>query len=311
MEKIDGVRIDDCEALRREGYDVEEICRKLCDHYMKQVLDDGFFHADPHPGNLRVQDGRIIYLDLGMVGRLSSGDQAAFEKALAGVAARDAKTVAEAVIAITRHSKPVDEKALHEDVQNMLDRYLDIKIGQMNLGDIMQESFRIAQRNDLQLPQGITLLGRGVSTLEGVVADISPETNLLQIVAQRFMKNKIKTIDWKQLILRNARHFYESASKSVRIPALVSDTLQAALQGDLTVRVETAPSEAIRREEKRRASLFNRSIVFTGLFMGSCLVTLAEITPRILGLPWPAATGFGLTGLYGLLSLWQMRRRRE
>ncbi len=311
MEEIDGVQIDDLETLKQEGYNVADLCLKLCNNFMKQVLDDGFFHADPHPGNLRVRSGQIVFLDLGMVGRLSARDQAAFEKALAGVAARDASAVTEAVLAITRPTAPVDRRALHDDVKAMLDEYLEMDIGRMNISNIVQEYLRIARTHGLKLPQGVTLLGRGLSTLEGVVADISPETNLLEIVAQRFARKKFKDIDWKELLSKNAQAVYESVQKSLSTPALINDTLRTALGGELTVRVETAPSAAQCREEKRRAARLNRSIVFTGLFAGSCLLTLSGVAPRFLGLPWVAAAGFGAAGLYGLYCLWQLWRNRD
>ena len=251
MEKIDGIQIDNLDAMRQAEYDVADICLKLCENYMKQVLDDGFFHADPHPGNLRVRDGQIVFLDLGMVGRLSAGDQAAFEKALAGVAARDAASVTDAVLAITRHSGPVDRRALHDDVKTMLDQYLEMDLGRMNLGDIVQGYLRIARDHGLKFPQGITMLGRGISTLEGVVADISPDINLLEIIAQRFARKKFSQIDWKEELYKNAQSVYETAHKLMGMPTLVNDTLRAALNGELTVRVETASSSAQRREERR------------------------------------------------------------
>lgn len=311
MEEIDGIQIDDLEALKQAGYNAADLCLKLCDNYMKQVLDDGFFHADPHPGNLRVRNGQIVFLDLGMVGRLSARDQAAFEKALAGVAARDASAVTDAVLAITRPSGPVDRRALHDDVKAMLNEYLEMDIGRMNIGSIVQEYLRIARAHGLKFPQGVTLLGRGISTLEGVVADISPETNLLEIVAQRFARKKLKDIDWKELLSKNAQAVYEAAQKSLRMPALLNDTLRAALDGELTVRTEPAPSAAQRREEKRRAARLNRSMVFTGLFTGACLLSLSGVVPRVLGLPWVSAAAFGAAGLYGLYCLWQLWRNKD
>ncbi len=311
MEAIDGLMIDDREALKAEEYDLSEVCLKLCTNYMKQVLDDGFFHADPHPGNLRVRDGQIVWLDLGMVGRLSAKDQEAFEKALGAVAGRDAEGVTEAVLAITHHTAPVDRKALLSDVKEMLDQYLEMDIGEMNIGDIIQQYLRIAQNHRLTMPPGITLLGRGISTLEGVVADISPDTNLMQIVAQRFAARKLKDIDWKKVVSENARSIYESLQKSLSTPALLNDTLRSAAGGGLTVHVETEPSAAARRENRKTAGRHNRTLVFCGLFIGSCLLSLADITPRIGGLPWIAACGFGASALYAAVCLIQQKFKRE
>ena len=279
--------------------------RKL---YEAGARTTGFFHADPHPGNLRVRDGQIVWLDLGMVGRLSARDQAAFEKALGGMAARDAGAVTDAVIEITRHAGPIDRKALHEDVTAMLDQYMEMDVGRMNVGEIIQQYYHIAQKHGLSLPQGVTLLGRGISTLEGVVAAISPETSLLNIVAQRFVKKKLRDVDFKQLAAQNARSVYESVQKSLSTPALLNDTLRSALKGDLTFRVETAPSTAARREKRRDDGLWRRTIVFSSLFVGSCLLTLPAITPRVLGIPWTAALSFGACALYGVYCLVQALR---
>ena len=311
MERVDGVQIDDNEALRQEGYDPSEICLKLCTNYMKQVLDDGFFHADPHPGNIRVRDGQIVWLDMGMMGRLSAKDQAAFEKSVAAVAARDTDGVVEAILAITRHTAPVDHRALADDVRGMLDQYMKMDMGSMNIGVIVQELLGIAQKHRLALPQGVTLLGRGISTLEGVAADLAPETNLMQIVAQRFTRKKLQDIDWKAFIADNAHSVYESVQKSLSTPALLNDALRSALKGELSVRVETVQPDAARREQGMRAERLNRTLIFTGLFVGSCLLTLSDVNPRVLGIPWIAALGFGGSALYAVYHMARKLWKRE
>jgi ubiquinone biosynthesis protein len=245
---------------------------------------------------------------LGMVGRISQEDRAAFEKALAAVAARDADGVTDAVLAITGHSAPVDRRALHDDVKTMLDHYLEMDIGRMNLGSIMQDMLRIAQRHRLSLPQGVTLLGRGISTLEGLAADVSPETNLMEIVAQRFAARKLKDVDLKKAAVQNARAVYESVQKSLSTPALLNDALRSLLRGDVTVRMESAPSPVVRREERRRAERLQGTIVFTGLFVGSCLLTLSGVAPRVLGIPWIAAAGFAAAAGFGLYCLLRQLR---
>ena len=100
MEYIDGFGIDDKEALLEEGYELEEIGSKLVDNYIKQVIEDGFFHADPHPGNLRIRDGKIIWIDMGMMGRLTERDRELLELAVRGVAANDIGMIQEAVLAL-------------------------------------------------------------------------------------------------------------------------------------------------------------------------------------------------------------------
>ena len=89
MEYIQGLSVDDKEGLTEEGYDLKEIGSKLADNYMKQVMEDGFFHADPHPGNVKVREGKIVWIDMGMMGRLSERDKELIAKAVKGVAVND------------------------------------------------------------------------------------------------------------------------------------------------------------------------------------------------------------------------------
>ena len=100
MEYIEGPAIDDKEKLLAGGYDLEEIGIKLIDNYIKQVMEDGFFHADPHPGNVKIQDGKIVWIDMGMMGRLTERDKELIGKAIRGIAENDIGMIQEAVMAL-------------------------------------------------------------------------------------------------------------------------------------------------------------------------------------------------------------------
>ena len=100
MEYIDGYAIDDKEHLLEDGYDMNEIGSKYVDNFIKQVMDDGFFHADPHPGNVRIRDGKIVWIDMGMMGRLTERDREQIAKAVEGVDFNDIGMIQDAVLAI-------------------------------------------------------------------------------------------------------------------------------------------------------------------------------------------------------------------
>ena len=100
MEYIDGIPIDDKETLLAGGYDLDEIGSKFVDNFIKQVMDDGFFHADPHPGNVMIQGGKIVWIDMGMMGRLTERDREMLGKAIEGIALNDIGLIRQAVLGL-------------------------------------------------------------------------------------------------------------------------------------------------------------------------------------------------------------------
>ena len=100
MEYIDGIPIDHKEELLAGGYDLDEIGSKFVDNFIKQVMDDGFFHADPHPGNVMIQGGKIVWIDMGMMGRLNDRDRELIGQAIEGVALNDIGKIQDAVLAL-------------------------------------------------------------------------------------------------------------------------------------------------------------------------------------------------------------------
>lgn len=309
MEAIEGSAIDDLPALRAAGYDPSEISRKLCLNYMKQILDDGFFHADPHPGNLRVQDGRIVWLDMGMVGKLTPKDRASFQKAVSAAATHDVGAMTDAVLAISRHSAPVRREALYADVDGMLSQYLQADIGSLNLSDMIRQVLDLAHRHGLSLPAGVTMLGRGVSTLEGLIAAISPDVNLMELVSQRFVKHAFEDLDWKQLVRNNAQAVYESAQKSLSTPSLLNDVLRAALKGELKVRIDSVVDREAAAADAKRNIRFRHTLLGSACLIGASITAFAPVEPRWLGLPWISLAGYAVA--FAVLAFDALRYRKQ
>ena len=136
MEYIDGFAINDKENLLANGYDLNEIGTKLVDNYIRQVMEDGFFHADPHPGNVRIRDGKIVWIDMGMMGRLTERDREQISNAVKGVAENDIGLIQEAVMALGEFRGKPDQSKLYEDINNLMAKYgtIDILVNNAGIG---------------------------------------------------------------------------------------------------------------------------------------------------------------------------------
>ena len=161
MERVDGIAIDDRDALVAAGYDPAEIGAKLADNYVRQIMTDGFFHADPHPGNLRIRDGRIVWLDMGMMGSLNDRQRSMIGKAITGVARGDINLCRDAVLNLGEFHGETDRRQLYRDIETLLEQYGSLDLGSMDLAMVFEDLTEVMKRNGISMPGSLTMLARG------------------------------------------------------------------------------------------------------------------------------------------------------
>ena len=208
MEYIEGPAIDDKEKLLAGGYDLEEIGIKLIDNYIKQVMEDGFFHADPHPGNVKIQDGKIVWIDMGMMGRLTEQDKELIGKAIRGIAENDIGMIQDAVLALGEFRGEPDPSQLYKDIRGLMAKYGTADMGNIDVAEVLQDLMDVMKENKITMPHGLTMLARGLAHVEGVLADISPQINMVEIAASRLKSQFIQNHDWKKEAKSGAKSIY-------------------------------------------------------------------------------------------------------
>lgn len=210
MEYIGGFEINDKAAIQREGYDANEICTKFINNYIKQFAEDKFFHADPHPGNVRVEDGRIVWLDLGMMGRFTQTDADLIKSCMQAIFKNDYRVFADSVLLLCEHDPAIDMAAYYEAMRKYLDKYRVISMGQMSSTlDIFADLYRIARDFSIKVPRSLTMFWRSLSIMEGTVSELSPDTDLAAIIGRhlaaqaaggKLVKGLARSISHKRLI---------------------------------------------------------------------------------------------------------------
>ena len=147
MEYIDGCAISDVETLRSWGYDLDEIGRKFVNNFIRQVMDDGFFHADPHPGNVKICDGRIVWIDMGMMGRLTDRDRRIMVEGVRGIAMHDLDRVEHAVLSLGDFRGKPDRNQLYADLRQFLADYGSASMGSINVAEMVTALMDIMKEN--------------------------------------------------------------------------------------------------------------------------------------------------------------------
>lgn len=303
MDYITGFPIDDRPALETEGYSLKEIGLKLADSYIKQVLEDGFFHADPHPGNLRICDGKIVWLDMGMMGRLSDRDRHLLRSAMRAIVTDDTEVLTTIILKLCNQIGTVNREALSGELDVFLARYADMQVGRMELGQIFGEIMDIARRHGLTMPPGIFLLGRGLTSLQGLLTTISPDIDLLQILTDRMGHSILRDVDWKSEIENSTRTLLLSGHKIVDLPGLLHEVLRQAGRGQSRINVKITGAENAFFSLGQMLHRFIQALLSVALFVGGCLLCGTDIGPIFFTIPLPALLSFAAALLLGIFAL--------
>ncbi len=306
MQFVSGYKITDNAALREAGIDLRELAQVLVKAYLKQVLVDGFYHADPHPGNLFVRpDGGIIFIDFGMVGRITAKDRQAIRKIISSVISGDAGTLAEGLVdlgLVRSHANLITlRKGLSLLLQELRSMSFD-RIGEIQVEALLEELREFVYSEPFQFPSNYTFLGRAVGTLSGLAAGLDPTMNILEMLkpyAQYILGEEDKT--WLGIAWDKTK---EVGTALLALPTLLEKTLNQAQNGDLQVRTELGP---LVRGVRFQEVLVNR-LVWTILFSVSALIATLF---RLQGFMLETRNTMYVAGAFGFLLLLNLRKRAE
>lgn len=188
MDYIKGTSINNLVKIDEMNLDRSKIAEKLANAIFKQVFEEGYFHGDPHPGNVSVlDDGTLVFLDFGMVGRLTSELKNNFGSLLISLMRKDSSGVVKAIVKMGVVPGDVSMSDLNREAEIMQDKYYDIPLSQLNFSDAVNDLFGIANKYKIKLPQDFTILAKTLLTLESVVSQLDPDFSIMN-VAEPFGK---------------------------------------------------------------------------------------------------------------------------
>jgi len=262
LEYFEGIKISDSEALDRAGIDRRKTAERLAASVCNQILRDGLFHADPHPGNIQVlPDGTVVFLDFGMVGRLSEARKSAITDFFIGVVFRESQMVVDAIVDMNAATGQSDMKNFRKNIDVLIGKYLTMPMSEMKIDELLHEIFQIALLNNIKMPRDFALLAKALGTLQGVLEKLSPEINALVIAEpiakklgyQSFSVEKIKN-EAKRTLLNYQKLLGE-------LPAAMRNILRKAENEDLTVQFELKEMNAFQRRLERISNRISFSVI--------------------------------------------------
>lgn len=301
MSYIDGIQIDHIKELEALGYDMTEIGEKTAANYCKQILEDGFFHADPHPGNLWICGGQIAWLDLGMTGHLSDRNKLLIKRAVMALLQNDIYEVKNVLLAMGEIKGRINHANLYTDIDDIISKYMTMGFGDMHLGELVEKLLDLVKKHNIAINTDITMLGRSMITIEGTLTACAPDVNLMQILSSYMSSVFLRQLDIKRELRHKARLLYTSTDKMLTIPALMSDLLNITKNGQTKLNIEFSDTKEMMRIFQKSVNRLAIAILICALFIGSSLLCQSMTQPLIFGIPIISMAGFILSGL---LTLW-------
>ena len=311
MDYIHGIRIDETDKLKELGYDMREIGEKLCANYIKQILDDGFFHADPHPGNIWISGGKIVWLDLGMMGRLSPDDKKIIKNAVKAVVQGDIYEVKSAVLTLGKPRGKVNHSLLYTDIDEMLSKYANMGMGSINMGDVIFELLDIAKRHNISMPSNITMLARGVLTFEGVISRCCPELSMMEALSAHVFSETMTRGNIAHEAKVAGRDFLNSTRKSIEIPALIADMLKSTVKGQTKVNLELIGADEPLEKINHMVHELIVGIIIAAALIGSSFLCTTQMKPMVLGIPLLGFLGYLGAFVLGIVLIIQFYRGKK
>lgn len=300
QEEVDGIKITDREALEKEGYDLDDVGKKLVLSYLYQLFNNGFFHGDPHPGNLLVKEGRIYYIDFGIMGALSRKTQGAINDLLLAMVKKDITSLTNLVVEVAEQKGPLNKNVLYEDIEYIVHYYLQSSLKNIQVSRLFMDLFEAARKNNLKLPKEYTTLLKSLLILEGVLSEIAPELSIMEI-ARDYLKEDHKINLWPDFSLDTLMlGSYTLVKDSLKIPISIQTILDNFISGRGKVKVDIVNLSDRWVDFNKMVNRMVFALIVSAIIIASALIIRTGAGPEINGISIVGMMGFALAGFFGV-----------
>ncbi|MGO1541042.1 MAG: ABC1 kinase family protein [Luteimonas sp.] len=315
QEFMDGIPGGDMAAVEAAGLDRHELAGTGAGIVLKMVLEDGLFHADPHPGNVfYLPEGRIGVIDFGMVGRVGERRRQEVAQLLHGMVAQDAEAVADILLGWTDGDSDVEEGRLQTDVDAFVDQYRGVPLKELRMGALLLDVSAMLRRNKLTLPPDLALMIKAFLTLEGLGRQLDPDFDMAA-QAQPYLERALLQRYSPGALARRGRRTVSGALDLIgSLPRDLRRLLQAARRGRLRAQIEVTSLKDFGDQINSAANRLTVGVITAALIIGSSIVMNAVgggVSSRgLMALGVLGFVGAALSGIWIVFSIWRSGRNR-
>ena len=300
MEDIHGIKASKIGELEEKGYDLKELASRGADLMMEQIFIYGFFHADPHPGNIFVLPGNIIcYIDFGMMGRVNRQEREDFADMLICVVRKRDDKLVDAVLKLTDYRQEPDREAFQRDISAFVDRNLYQPLKDLNLGEVLQQLLELATRYGLTIKPHLYLMMKALSQVESLGAELDPDFDIISHARPFISRIQLARFNPKRL----AEEVFDSGLDLFNLLRIIPGEIQTILKqvkdGKLRIEFYHRGLDKMLTTHDQISNRIAYAIVLASLIVGSSLIVLSKVPPLWGDIPVIGLVGFLVAGVMG------------
>lgn len=293
MTFVDGYSISRRDLIDADGYDRSEIGKAIVENYMHQVLDAGYFHADPHQGNIMISQGTPCWIDFGMVGHIGEQGIGALQDIVFALVQKDVEALTNAALSLGTVSGKLNKTKLMDDMDALMDRYVSAKnLADLDIAALLSDLTGLMQAHRIKMPGEYTMLIRSLVTIEGVLEELCPELNLFDFLTKKLLQRARETFDIREKLTEAIESLSATGLRTAHLPGLAFDVLRNLVKGRIKINLELSGYEDFLQHFSGIIKNVLLAVFACVLFSGSCRLYTANTYPQMSGVPIVSLIGF-------------------
>lgn len=309
MEYIDGIKVNRIEEIKKQGCNPKIIAERGSNLVLKQIFEYGFFHADPHPGNIFILKNNIIcLLDFGMMGVLLPRYREYLADLIIAIVQRDSRKVTKSLLRFSVSSHEVNVDEFENKIAELIDQISHLPINKIDMNEIINRSVQMVVEYKLRMPPPLYLLSKAIITIDGVARKLDPEFDMLKQL-EPYAKNLIKErLSARKLLKKSYFTVIETIQLLQDFPIETRELIKQLRRGNIRFEIEHKGLEPMINKHEQISNRLSFTIILASLIIGSSLIVLSKVPPLLFDVPIIGIFGYLIAGIMGFALLISMMR---
>lgn len=289
MEKVEGIRIDDVELLKEKNFNIDELLNTVIEIYFKQIFEDGFFHGDPHPGNILVLDsGKIALVDFGIVGKIDEDLKEAYANVALAIVNQSVEQLIKEYLKLGIIPDDVDidklKRELKKDIEEVLYPIYSFKVEEIRISEIIEATMKVAYKHGLRFLPELLLINKVLIMLEGLAKELSPRKSIIELIKPYAVKTISQNVYPKIYITKTTKAIKELKEAIENIPLQLKILLKKAVRDDITVKMYHVNMPEFLKDIDKASNKIAFSLFVSAMILSSAIMHAAQVKPLVYGI---------------------------